>query len=73
MKNQPTPPAIPLSSSPKLLDRLRQAIRARRYSIRTEEAYHDWAKRFILFHHMRHPETMGVAEINAFLTHLAVD
>ena len=58
---------------PKLLDRLRQACRVRHYSIRTEDAYHDWAKRFILFHGKRHPDTMAEAEVNAFLTHLAIE
>lgn len=58
---------------PKLLDQLRQAIRLRHYSIRTEEAYVQWAKRFILFHNKRHPREMGRPEIEAFLTHLAVN
>ncbi|WP_020475816.1 integron integrase [Zavarzinella formosa] len=58
---------------PRLLDQLREACRVRHYSIRTEEAYHDWARRFILFHGKRHPAGMGVAEINQFLTHLAVE
>ena len=58
---------------PKLLDRLRHACRVRHYSIRTEEAYHDWCRRYILFHHKRHPQEMGAAEIAQFLTHLAVD
>ncbi len=62
-----------IARPPKLLDRLREACRVRHYSIRTEEAYHDWAKRFILFHNKRHPQEMGAAEINQFLTHLAVD
>ncbi len=57
---------------PKLLDRLRQACRVRHYSIRTEDCYHDWVRRFILFHGKRHPADMGAAEINAFLTDLAV-
>jgi integron integrase len=57
---------------PKLLDQLRNALRARHYSIRTEDAYVDWAKRFILFHHKQHPAQLGPAEVNAFLTHLAV-
>jgi integron integrase len=56
-----------------LLDRVREACRVRHYSIRTEDAYVDWAKRFILFHNKCHPLEMGTAEINAFLTHLAVD
>ena len=45
----------------------------RHYSIRTEDAYVDWARRFILFHNKRHPQEMGTAEINLFLTHLAVE
>jgi integron integrase len=57
---------------PRLLDRLRQAIRVRHYSIRTEETYVQWARRFILFHRKRHPSSMGAEEVNAFLTHLAV-
>jgi len=56
-----------------LLDRVRQACRVRHYSIRTEDAYTDWAERFIRFHKIRHPDTMGEAEVNAFLTHLAVE
>jgi len=56
---------------PKLLDQLRAAIRARRYSIRTENAYCDWARRFILFHGKRHPRDMAAGEVTAFLTHLA--
>ena len=65
--------AEPVARPPKLLDRVRHACRVRHYSIRTEEAYHDWAKRFILFHHKRHPQEMGAAEIAQFLTHLAVE
>jgi len=57
---------------PKLLDRLSQALRARRYSRRTETAYRHWVKRFVFFHRLRHPDTMSSAEVNAFLTHLAV-
>jgi len=56
---------------PKLLDQLREAIRARRYSIRTENTYCDWARRFILFHGKRHPRDMAANEVTAFLTHLA--
>jgi site-specific recombinase XerD len=44
----------------------------RRYSRRTEAAYRHWVKRFIFFHRLRHPDTMSTAEVNAFLTHLAV-
>lgn len=54
------------------LDRVREAVRVRHYSIRTEQAYVAWTRRFILFHDKRHPETMGEAEVTAFLTDLAV-
>ena len=57
---------------PKLLDQVRQAIRRKHYSIRTEEAYVNWVRRFILFHKKRHPAEMDTPEIEAFLTHLAV-
>ncbi len=57
--------------SPKLLDRLRAEIRLRHYSIRTEETYVDWARRFILFHDKRHPKDMGAVEVTAFLSYLA--
>lgn len=59
--------------SPKLLDRMRAEIRLRHYSIRTEETYLDWARRFILFHDKRHPRDMGADEVQAFLSHLAVE
>src|SRR5262245_25001761 len=64
----PVPP-----NPPRLLDRVRHACRLRHYSLRTEDCYVDWVRRFILFHGKRHPLEMGAAEINAFLTHLAVD
>jgi integron integrase len=57
----------------KLLDQVRHIIRLKHYSMSTEEAYISWIRRFILFHDKRHPKEMGVAEIEAFLTHLAVD
>lgn len=57
---------------PKLLDQVRQQIRVRNYSIRTEAVYAEWVKRYIRFHHYRHPAEMGAAEIEVFLTHLAV-
>lgn len=59
-------------AQPKLLDSLRHAIRRRHYSIRTEDAYVDWTRRFILFHGKRHPRDLGPEDITAFLTHLAV-
>jgi len=52
---------------------VRDAIRLKHYSIRTEATYIDWIKRYILFHDKRHPQEMGASEIEAFLTHLAVD
>jgi integron integrase len=57
----------------KLLDQVRQALRLRHYSIRTEEAYVNWITRYILFHDKRHPAEMGVPEVQAFLTHLALE
>ena len=57
----------------KLLDRVRDRIRVKHYSYRTEETYVQWIKRFILFHNKRHPSEMGGDEVNAFLTHLAVN
>ena len=58
---------------PRLLDRVRQAVRARHYSRRTEKAYVHWIKRYIFFHGKRHPAEMCAAEVSAFLTSLAVD
>ncbi len=57
---------------PRLLDQVRDATRRLHYSIRTEEAYVSWIRRFILFHGKRHPLEMGEPEVVAFLTHLAV-
>ncbi len=58
--------------APKLLDQVRGKIRLKHYSIRTEQAYVDWIKRFILHFDKRHPRELGAAEVEAFLTHLAV-
>jgi integrase len=57
----------------KLLDRVRDMLRVKHYSIRTEKSYLSWIRRFILFHDKRHPNDMGAREIEAFLTHLAVE
>jgi integron integrase len=62
-----------MSGRSPFLEQIRQAIRVRHYSIRTEQAYIDWTKRFILFHDKRHPREMGEPEVSAFLTHLAVN
>jgi hypothetical protein len=56
-----------------LLDQVRQQLRILHYSIRSEDAYVNWIKRFILFHNMRHPLEMGEAELEAFLSHLAAE
>jgi hypothetical protein len=55
-----------------LLDRVRDRIRLKHYSLRTEQAYCDWIRRFIIFHGKRHPSGLGAAEVEAFLTSLAV-
>lgn len=62
-----------MSNKPKLLDRVRQAIRLKHYSYRTEQSYVGWIKRFILFHQKRHPKEMGKAEVEAFLNHLVTN
>lgn len=59
--------------SKRLLDRVRDAIRLKGYSVRTEEAYVGWIKRFILFHDKRHPQEMGYSDIKTFLLHLATE
>jgi len=56
----------------KLLDQVSEALRLKHYSIHTEESYLAWIKRYILFHHKRHPQDMGGPEIQAFLSHLAL-
>jgi site-specific recombinase XerD len=59
------------SREPRLLDQVRQAIRIRHYSRRTEEAYVHWIRRFILFHGKRHPRELGAREVSSFLGWLA--
>jgi Phage integrase, N-terminal SAM-like domain len=73
-----SPAATPANSSaspqkPKLLDQVRQAIRTRHYSYRTEKAYVHWIKRYILFHNKRHPLEMAEPEIGQFLSSLATE
>ena len=60
-------------AQPKLLDRVREAIRVRHYSRRTEEAYAHWIRRYVVFHRKAHPATLGADAISKFLTWLAVD
>jgi hypothetical protein len=57
---------------PKLLEQLREALRSRHYSRRTEQTYILWVRRFIFHNNLKHPAEMDEANINAFLTHLAV-
>ncbi|NJM68523.1 MAG: hypothetical protein HC851_24100 [Acaryochloris sp. RU_4_1] len=57
----------------KLLDQLRDVLRLKHYSYRTEQTYVAWVHRFICFHNKRHPKDMGAPEVEAFLTHLAVE
>jgi site-specific recombinase XerD len=68
-----TTPGQPQAQPPKLLDRLRSALRFKQYSYRTEQSYVQWVHRFILYHRKRHPQEMGAAEVRGFLTHLARD
>ena len=69
IKNSSKPCSLPLQS-PKLLDQLREALRYKHYSIRTEQVYVYWARLFIRFHGLKHPKDMGGAEVTAFLTWL---
>ena len=63
--------AVSTDKPKKLLDRVRDALRVKHYSLRTERSYCDWIERFIRFHRKRHPSEMGEAEVSGFLTHLA--
>src|SRR5689334_19710099 len=63
--SRPTPP--------RLLDQMRKRRRVKHYSIHTEEAYLNWVRRYIRFHHKEHPRQLGPAGVEMFLTHLAVD
>ena len=65
---QPIPP-----QEKKLLDQVREAIRTKHYSYRTEQTYVDWIKRFILFHNKRHPKEMGSTEVQAYISYLATE
>jgi len=75
MSNNPEPQVKPESATeaPRLLDRVRDRLRLKHYSLRTETAYSGWIKRYILFHGKRHPADMGKAEAEAFLSSLAVE
>ena len=66
-------PAAPEQSKPKLLDRVRELMRLRHYSLRTEEAYIGWIRRYILFHGKRHPNELDEQYVSQFLTSLAIN
>jgi hypothetical protein len=63
--------AINMPKKLKLLDEVRTKLRVKHYSLRTEKSYINWIKRFILFHHKRHPNEMGAEEISFFINNLA--
>jgi integron integrase len=65
-------PSVTATQKPKLLDQVRETIRRKHYSLRTEAAYVDWIKKYIFFHNKRHPSQMGAPELDQFLNHLAV-
>jgi hypothetical protein len=64
--------AVQSPRAPRLLDQVRHRLRALHYSYRTEQVYTDWIRRYILFHDKRHPRDVGRAEVERFLTYLAV-
>jgi integron integrase len=66
-------PAAPEQGKPKLLDRVRQLMRLRHYSLRTEEAYVGWIRRYILFHGKRHPRELDEKHVSEFLSSLAIN
>jgi site-specific recombinase XerD len=68
----PGPPPV-VARPPGLIQRYREELQARHYARRTVKTYEQWLRRFLRFHQLRHPREMGSAEVNAFLTHLAVE
>jgi hypothetical protein len=66
-------PAVPVTGKPKLLDQVRQLLRVRHYSLRTEEAYLAWIRRYILFHGKRRPNQLAEKDVSTFLSSLAVE
>lgn len=73
MASPPTTASAEAHAPPRLLDQVRQRIRFRHYSLRTEQAYVDWIRRYIRYHGNRHPGELGAAHIERFLTYLAVE
>ena len=62
-----------MDAKPRLFEQVRNRLRTLHYSYRTEQQYLGWVRRFVLFHHRRHPAELGAPEVEAFLSHLAVD
>ena len=62
----------PRTQQPRLLEQVRAVLLTKHYSLRTEDTYVQWIRRFILFHDKRHPQAMGAVEVQQFLTDLAV-
>jgi hypothetical protein len=60
------------NKGPRLFDRIKEVIQLKHYSLSTEKTYISWIKRYLLFHHMRHPREMGKKEIESFLSYLAI-
>lgn len=77
MAGNPEPDRLPSMNSPNCpagqIQRYRELLQTRHYALRTVKTYEQWLRRFLRFHGMRHPREMGSAEVNAFLTHLAVE
>lgn len=73
MLDKATTPPKNVATPPKLLDQVRDRVRLKHYSLRTEQAYLGWIKRYIIFHNKRHPAEMGKLELESFLTALAVE
>ena len=71
MPDDLVPPSPPPGKPKKLLDRVRDVLRVKHYTLRTERSYCDWITRFIRFHGLRDPGEMGAREVAEFLTHLA--
>jgi predicted GIY-YIG superfamily endonuclease len=71
MSAELVPPPVAPGKPKKLLEQMRDSLRLKHYSLRTEQSYCAWVERFIRFHHLRHPKDMGADEITKFLTHHA--
>ncbi len=72
-ESERVPLGTPVGGKPRLLEQMRGALRRKHYSLRTEEAYLGWARRFILFHGKQHPARIGEEQVAQFLTYLAAE